>query len=322
LKEKRITLKLEGIEHITLEDDILKEKDNFRAFLLANRLLPQNTLFVLFPMIGYFETFFTMIHGYRYIADIVDNQLGWKSKYPERIVQQYKVLAKNAEYIIFNSDNNRQFFMDHGFLEKDTNDLVITNWYELPKVINKSIKIDHENREKYIFYSGNMNDRIDWDLIQNLLEVLPNDIKLYLIGSAQRSSEKIKDILSKYTNCQFLGPIDERSLINFIQSSLFSIMPHTVESTSKYMNPLKVHMFAALGIECISTDVPGLETRFQNLIICKNEDLFISECLERVKNKNDIYSKKKINLDFVYEESRDIYFKIILDVFKKESLWN
>ncbi|MCK5538030.1 MAG: glycosyltransferase, partial [Bacteroidales bacterium] len=133
LREKRITLELEDVEHIMLEDQMFNEEDYFRSFLLSQKMLPQNTLFVLFPLVGYFEKFFNIIDGYRYIADIVDNQLGWKSQYPEKKMKQYKIICKNAENVIFNSENNRQFFIDHGLLEEREKSLQIANWYELPE---------------------------------------------------------------------------------------------------------------------------------------------------------------------------------------------
>jgi hypothetical protein len=166
-----------------------------------------------------------------------------------------------------------------------------------------------------------MNDRIDWNLIEKVLEILPDDITLYLIGNAQRSAEKIRDILSRHQNCQFLGPIDERNLIDFIQNSLFSIMPHTVESTSQYMNPLKIHMFASLGIKCISTDVPGLEKRFSNLLIAKDEKDFIHQCvdnIEMIKIPLQGVEQEDESLLEVFKESRDVYMSIISDLLSYE----
>ncbi len=314
LREKRSILEIEGIEHIVLDDTIFKKENNFRTFLLSNRMLPDNTMFILFPMIGYFETFFRTINGYRYVADIVDNQLGWKSSHPHKIVEQYKILSSNAEYTIFNSDNNRNFFHEHGLLDKDNKDLLITNWYELP-LNRKENKLYSKNKGKHIriFYSGNMNDRIDWNLIERLLLALPDNVTLYLIGNALRSGNEIKELISKYKNCQFLGPIDERNLISFIETCHFSIMPHTVEATSKYMNPLKIHMFAALGIECISTNVPGLENRFKNLTICENQDTFVKECLQKIKIDNARFDLTS-DLTTIYSGSRDKYIDLLSKV--------
>ena len=318
LREKRITLEREGVEHIFLEDQMFNEEDAIRSFLLSQKMLPQNTLFVLFPLIGYFEKFFNIIDGYRYIADIVDNQLGWKSKYPEKIIKQYKIICKNAENVVFNSGNNRQFFIDHGLIEEAEKSLQIANWYELPETsMGEKLSAIEKNSQK-IFYSGNMNDRIDWELIENLLYALPEGIILYLVGNACSSGDKLKEILSRHDNCQFLGPIDERILIQFIEDALFAIIPHTVEATSQYMNPLKIYMYASLGIECISTAVPGLERKLDHLIVCNGQVSFIAECLNSIYREtcNNIPRKRK-NLEVVYIESRDRYLRLLSEILKE-----
>ncbi len=306
--EKRNGLIIEGIEHLVFGKSFF-EGDQFRNFLLARRILPGNTLFILFPIVSHFKNIFTTLQGYKYVADIVDNQLGWKQENPHKIVEQYKILTAGAYFTIFNSDINRNYFFNHGMLKRDDKNILIPNWYELPK--NFCIKqTNNDERGKKIFYSGNMNDRIDWNLIDELLYQLPEGVTLYLIGNALRAAEALKWLLSRHNNCQFLGPMDERNLISFARTCCFSIMPHTVESTSKFMNPLKVHMFAALGIDCISTDVPGLEHDLDNLFICKNRESFIVECLSRLK-KCDSIQNRTVDLQKIYKKSRDIYLKSI-----------
>jgi hypothetical protein len=163
-----------------------------------------------------------------------------------------------------------------------------------------------------------MNDRIDWELIENLLYALPDGVTLYLIGNASNTVDKLEDILSRHDNCQFLGPIDESMLIQFIKDALFAIIPHTVEATSHYMNPLKTYMYASLGIECISTYVPGLEIKLDNLTVCDDKVSFIAECLNIIHMEaHNKMPRERVNLDLVYVESRDRYLTLLSEKMKE-----
>ena len=315
IKAKEEKLLIEGIEHKILHYNNKSNLSSIRDIFLQNRILPVNSIFILFPMINHLNHILNILDGYKTIIDIVDNQLGWKSKHPEKIVEQYKTLTSIGSMTIFNSKNNQDFFYQNGLLEKDQKSMLIPNWYELP-VIEKSYTQNEE--EVKIFYSGNMNDRIDWELIENLLDRIPFQTKLYLIGNAQRSSEQIINLMNSYSNCIYLGPLDERTLVQFISTCHLAIMPHKVESTSMYMNPIKIHMYASVGIECVSTKIPGLENSFSNLIVAGDDKIFLDICLEKIKL---IISSKKqelipVDLKDFYKNSRDKYLTVIEKEFK------
>jgi glycosyltransferase involved in cell wall biosynthesis len=264
-------------------------------------------------MVNYFDTVLETIDGYHYIADIVDNHLGWKSRYPENIVKQYKILSRNAKCTVFNSIANMDFFMEHHLLEKSDKSMFISNWYELP-ILNKKVSKDiSAMKEIRILYSGNMNDRVDWKLIDELLTALPKNVTLYLAGNTQRAVESMNELLTKHHNCKYLGPIDERNLLRFIESCLFAIVPHAIESTSKYMNPIKILMYAASGLKCVSTSMPGIENDFANLKLCEDNDLFIRSCLKIIEQhrQNGNSDRQVSDMNKLYQTNRDKYVELI-----------
>jgi hypothetical protein len=301
-RAKKNNLVIDGIEHrVVISDNNYKE--NLKEFLLINNILPTNSIMILFPILNRFETLLNTIDGYKTIVDVVDNQLGWSTKYPEHIIKQYISLTKLNHTVVFNSKNNQEFFYKHNLLNPNQKNMIIENWYEVPSSYTNN-HLDKNSKETKLLYSGNMNDRIDWNLLENLLKNLPKNTTLYLIGNAQRAFEKVKYLADRYKNCIYLGPLDERSLIGFVDSCHLAIMPHTIESTSLYMNPLKLHMYHAIGIECVSSDIPGLEKKFENLSIASTNEDFVSLCLEKVT-----YKKKKINTDI--SKSKSKYLKLL-----------
>jgi hypothetical protein len=205
------------------------------------------------------------------------------------------------------------FFTEHHLLEKSDNRMFISNWYELP-ILNKSVSKEISGiKEIRILYSGNMNDRVDWKLIDELLTSLPKNVTLYLAGNAQRAVESMSEILVKHHNCKYLGPIDERNLLRFMDSCLFAIVPHAIESTSKYMNPIKIHMYAASGLKCVSTSVPGIQNDFANLKLCEEYDLFIRSCLALIEQhrKNGHTDREIVDMHKLYQSNRDKYVDLI-----------
>jgi len=77
-------------------------------------------------------------------------------------------------------------------------------------------------------------------------------------------------------------------------------------------------MYAAVGIESVSTDVPGLENRFENLTIAQDAQSFVETCMMKIEiiKQNSNIKHTPIDLAFTYKESRDIYLKLIEDRFK------
>jgi chorismate mutase len=313
IRKKRFVGEIEGVKYALLDTNFFTREEHFRTFFLEHRLLPMNTLFVLFPILDNFDHFFNAIHGYTYMVDVVDNQLSWDTNHKEDIIRQYKILLKSAKYRIFNSKNNYQFFLNASLLEREDRYLLIPNWYLPPTdrlLIEQSTKIKDKHK---IFYSGNMNDRVDWRLIETLLETLPKDTTLYLIGNAHNVQRELRDILLKHKHCQFLGPLDEKTLITFIEDALFAIIPHTNESISHYMNPIKVHMFEALKIDCISTHIAGLEGDFEYLTVCDTQEMFIQESLKRCE-KSSLH-KRRDPPKCIVNNAKERYIDIIFNHF-------
>jgi len=304
IEQKKFNLIYNGIEHIIIDNNV-----DIKHFFLSQNIYPTNSLLILFPIIHFFEKATNILSGYKIIVDVVDNQLFWSSSNPKRLVMQYKSMFEMSEKIVFNSLENRNYFITNGYISNSNEDKisVIPNWYE-PLFYKRDKKIKDRDKMFKIIYSGNMNDRIDWDLLEKLLISLPSNALIYLIGNAKASVEKLIRLVNKYKNCIYLGPLDEEKLVNFLLTCDLAIMPHKVENISKYMNPLKVHMYAAYGLQCVSTNIPGLEKRMDNIIIADNNDEFINLCIEKIKHGS---SRKSINLDFIYKETRDKYLNLI-----------
>ncbi|MFC6634834.1 hypothetical protein [Microbulbifer taiwanensis] len=269
-----------GVEHITIPVDGSKPiKEKLDGFLLKNRLHASNSTFVIYPLISSYMHVLKCLRGYRIISDVVDNQLSWAKSNQKNILAQYKSILSCSDKIYFNSEVNKNFFIENHIVDPwAVGKLsVVQNWYDIPEDV--TLENQKPLDEIKVFYSGNMNDRIDWDLVRKLSEVAQENVTIYMIGSCKRAYDQLHDICTR-KNIRYLGVLDEYDLINFAKTCAFAIMPHVEDDVSSYMNPLKIEMYETLGIKCIASSVPGINSRLKNITVCASRDSFVEKFVE------------------------------------------
>lgn len=253
------------------------------TFLLEQSLLPENTTFVMFPIIQVYKNIERVIRPYKKIMDVVDNQFAWGgSKHQHERVRQYYGMAGTCDAVVFNSQRNHDFFVELDVFPDDTPCHVIPNWYELPAnySLNDYRRVDDKTHN--VIYSGNMNDRIDWDLLARVADS-SDDIVLHLVGTASYGLDGLLALLEN-ENVVYHGPLSELDTLDLIQRMDVAVMPHAVDDVSAFMNPLKVHMNKTIGIMTVSTDVPGI-VESDLLKIANNRREFV-KTLDELLEKN------------------------------------
>lgn len=246
----------------------------FNRFLIEQKLYPSNTLGILFPAITEYAQLLKALDGYQCVCDFVDNQTSWEAANPVPLLQQYAAFSQFAQACVFNSAVNQAFFVEGGICTNPTTAL-IPNWYALP-ASTKLPKPQTGKASFNIIYSGNMNDRIDWSLLLSLQEQLGENVRIHLVGTAERAQDELTQLLTQGDKFVYHGPMRERDLIAFASQCDLAIMPHTLDQHSLYMNPLKLKMYAALELACITSKIPGIDSNHAQLKICESHREFIS----------------------------------------------
>jgi len=280
--QKDVGLYLNGVHYKTLHSRSFSMfPEELEKLLLVNNILPSNSNVLLFPLIQGWREVLPILSNYRITVDMVDNQMSWASS-PKAVVgfkTQYLSVLSLAGSVIYNSEENKSEFesLAHEFVpelaEKST---LIPNWYSLPSTFQQP---KTQCIEKRVVYSGNLNDRIDWKLLGLVASVIEeHGGELIIIGDTERVSDNIYELVEN--KCvTYTGPLIETSCLRVLSESAFAIMPHLIDGTSKFMNPLKVKMYESIGLPCISTNVPGIE-KSDLLSIAKSRMEFVN-CVER-----------------------------------------
>lgn len=298
-------LNVESVEDVSCE---------VNAYLLGNSLLPTNCSFILFPLIPAYRTFINAIHGYSVIVDVVDNQTSWIDNEHDLLnaAYEYKSLFTQARAIIFNSQPNLDAFASNGLLDDNLREKAhhIPNWYEKPAGEDIQPAARRSESKLKAVYSGNMNDRVDWALLNKIATTFKDSLILTVIGNGGRAKDELSELV-RHDNVIYLGPLDEVACLQELIASDIAVMPHVTDGTSKFMNPLKVKMYNSVGLPCISSDVPGLDNE-ENLIIAESDEAFLGRINEMIqKNGNKGASSKTRS----YQRQSERY----LSVFRKFS---
>lgn len=304
LTEKQYGLECHGVTLKTFFYSTEKGLQNdFFFFLTSHHLRPNNSLLILFPIIQEWRLVEEILRPYHRIIDIVDNQMSW-AKNEERgsfVMEQYFRLLAPADYVVFNTENPRIFFKDRHFLDAVPNVHLISNWYTLPEnvVLHRQPLLE---KTTSIFYSGNMNDRFDW----NLLHFLANqqNIHLHLAGSAQRVTEKLRDLLM-YKNVSYHGVITEQETLAWLQAMDMAIVPHILDNVSTFMNPIKIQMYLAIHLPTLCPE--WLFPEEKSLLHYHNSQ----DCLEKILSEKTTKTSQTEQMETPVDSSEKAYMNLL-----------
>lgn len=247
-------------------DDKARLSSEFKSFLARGKLLPESCLFILFPIIACFDMLADILRPYKKIIDIVDNEFGWTNTAQRRVdlMSQYFRAIRFASAIVFNSRNNYDFFAQLGFPIAGAQ--LIPNWYALPPGWQAARRSSADDK-LHIFYSGNMNDRMDWRLLFALAS-LPG-VCLHLAGNAERHRGKLHALIE--CGAIYHGILHEEQTLSWLAQMDACIVPHLQDHISLYMDPLKIRMYEALGLRVILPKWltnPAYAYAYENLADC------------------------------------------------------
>ena len=276
----------DGVEYRSISYPLDAElESHFKLFVDRHQLNPSNTVFVVFPIVRPLIHIWNSLRAFPVITDIVDNQFAWMSSRDRPIFySQYLGLAKSSKHVVFNSTRNMSEMRDIGIIPWDQEVSHIPNWYELPASVKSRPNVGAELVRSGLVYSGNMNDRIHWELLHVLAK---SGVEVNLIGGAYRAGEALWKLL-EHDNVVYHGPLAEEETISVLSRCKVAVMPHTRDAFSNFMNPLKLHMYAELGLPTVSSKVEGV-LESDMIKVAQSDDEFVSLVTQLMDRQEDAY---------------------------------
>jgi hypothetical protein len=148
-----------------------------------------------------------------------------------------------------------------------------------------------DSNRKIIGYVGSVDDRIDFDLLEYLSEMLPH-YSFQFIGRFEKGSESLLSI-NKCSNVQLLGAQNPENLAGLIESMDVCIVPFLENEFTRSIYPLKMNEYLSRGKPVVSTEFTDLSD-FDGYIYKANSKEQFLEMIKKsiVENDQEMYLKR------------------------------
>lgn len=148
-----------------------------------------------------------------------------------------------------------------------------------------------ENAEKKtIGYIGSIDDRIDTEMMQKIIEAMPNYHFLFVGRIIDKS---IESNLNRCPNVEFTGAKQPNELAKYMEKIDVGLIPFEKNEFTKNIYPLKINEYLASGMPVVSTNFADL-TDFEGLIYESDETNFKENIKTAIAEKSKILIEKRI----------------------------
>lgn len=275
---------------------------SFRRFLSAHQMLPHNTVVILMPLLPpliSLDAILPQLRRYKIIVDVVDNQLSWSTRARQTAyLAQYRAASDIAQRVVFNCDTNQESMVMSN-VAGIQNSCVISNWYSFPSgwTSSEQRSVGWDQNRKHAIYSGDLNNRIDWDLLDRAADLIAEQGGiLHLVGASQRVNDELARIL-KRPSCVYHGPMREEDALDLLSFCDFGIVPHLQNIVSMHMNPIKIKMYERLALPHIVTDISGVDRNSKLTIIAPGHGKFLEHVDRLLAAPRSKTSRPQLNND-------------------------
>ncbi len=205
------------------------------------------------------------------VSDVIDDQRQWpmRPSFRAELEANYRDTFRASDLLLANCQPVADWLAEEGF-----DPLLVPNGMEI-----------HDNVEGWpvppslaglprpvIGYAGNLQDRIDWELIASIAEARP-DWSVVLIG-ATPAGGRAAEVMAR-PNVHAFGVIPYAEATAHIAAFDAAIIPHLHTGLSERMNPLKLYVYRSLGVPVVSTPVANLQDLAEDIRIAAGADAFL-----------------------------------------------
>ena len=213
------------------------------------------------------------------IADLIDDQRKFPGSgiaYRQRAEEGYDAILRDADMIFSNCQSIKDAFMP---IRSDIR--VVPNGCE----VNMALNVPHREIQSLprpiIGYVGNLRDRINWPLIERIALEYQNG-SIVLVGSSHGRSDALH-ISQRHKNVHLLGVRSYPEAKSLMKGFDVAIIPHIRGELSNMMNPLKLYVYFAEGLQIVSTNIENIDELSPYILVADDDEEFLAH-LKAVTN--------------------------------------
>lgn len=249
------------------------------------------------------------------VADLIDDQRGWNTS-PEflaRLESNYSRILEQSDLVFANCQPLADAFQHYAPPIK-----VVPNGAErLSEMPVREVPAKLANLPGPIIgYVGNLRDRIDWMLLNEVVQMWP-EASFVFAGPA--SDIPNAQQLAEYPNVHMVGVVPYDEVLAYQRAFDVGMVPHLRNQLTERMNPLKTYNYFAAGLPIVSSDVNNIEELGGFLEVAKNSDEFVAALKRAVDRKKDIGSEswQRIMDDIAWDSRVDTIIQYMEETFER-----
>ena len=240
---------------------------------------PGESVFWYYPVFDELEALDERFQPRLRLVDVVDDQRAWPGRTSGRrdsMERHYRTLLGAADIVLANCDTVRDSLAEYA---PDIE--VVPNGCDLDPV-----PADPDNRRFARFATlegpilglvGNLEPKTDAALLERLARERP-DCHVVLVGSTHSNPDILR--LDEYDNVFFVGVVRYPEVKAWIRRFDVALLPHLDTEQTRAMHPLKLLVYASLGVPTIATGVNNLGVLAPFIDVADDHDAFM-EALDR-----------------------------------------
>ncbi len=243
-----------------------------------------NTLAWLCPVVPEFEQVQKLIGFKDVVCDVIDDQRRWPMQPAARrnLDLAYNHAFQTSDVTFSNCEPVAQWLRSQGLVP-----VVVPNGISIPKdaAPSKRPSLLKTFDGPVVGYVGNMSDRIDWPLLNDLADAQP-DWTLVFIGKLPRKESSAFSAFRDRPNVVMPGVVPAHQVSDWLSSMDVGIIPHLHTRLSEAMNPLKLYVYRAHGLRVVSLPVSNLEDFTDEIAIAHSVDDMRAAISAALKDKS------------------------------------
>ena len=199
----------------------------------------------------------------------------WLSKHGESAERQF---AQRADAIVTSSQALREKKLTYGkpcFLVKNGVDF---------EMFHKYFAGESKAVSKVVGYVGSLDERLNYELLEFIIRESP-EWEFRFVGRVV--AVQAADVLRKYKNVKLLPPVDYKEVPKQISQFDVGIIPFVRNEFTRYIYPLKVNEYLAVGKPVVMTNFAPLDEFAEVAHICENSDSFLDAIATALADTDD-----------------------------------
>lgn len=168
----------------------------------------------------------------------------------------------------------------------------VTNGVDFQSFKPYARKIPANNLRPKAGYLGSMDHRFDIDTVEYAVKNLPG-YDFEFVGSLR--NEKVKQVLSKYSNARFSDPVPPDKVPELMASCNVGIIPYQINEINKNIYPLKINEYLAVGVPVVMTAFAQLPEFTDITSQTTNPEIFTKSLISAIDTDNEENIRKRIS---------------------------